>query len=264
MNGVAVQKEPLTFSDLLAVLFAASGLAGGVILVLKSPETEMQLQGAILAASGIIFFLVAGMSGNNSRTYNSNMVKAAIIAAVFWCIAGILVDQYLAWDATIGRLRPLHTSAIIFACGGNALLASSFYVGQRTCGTKLYGRFAPWFVVIGFNTMVVMATTGYILGITEGKEYAEPEWYTDLWLTLVWMVYLAVFLGTVLRSKEGRIHVANWCYLFVIAAVAILHIANNATIPVSFTSSKSYAVYAGVQDAMTQWWYSHRWFRLWR
>jgi cytochrome c oxidase cbb3-type subunit I len=96
-----------------------------------------------------------------------------------------------------------------------------------------------------------------LLGITQSKEYAEPEWYADLWLTLVWVVYLAVFLGTLAKRKEPHIYVANWFYLAFIVTIAMLHLVNNAAVPVSFTSPKSYIVYSGVQDAMTQWWYGH-------
>jgi hypothetical protein len=114
---------------------------------------------------------------------------------------------------SFGRLRPLHTSAVIFAFGGNVLIATSFYVVQRTCRARLVGDLAPWFVVLGFNFFIVIAGTGYLLGITQSKEYAEPEWYSDLWLTVVWVVYLLVYLGTIMRRTEPHIYVANWFYL---------------------------------------------------
>ena len=104
-----------------------------------------------------------------------------------------------------GRLRPLHTSAVIFAFGGNALLATSFYVVQRTCRARLAGDLAPWFVVLGLQLFIVLAGTGYLLGVTQGKEYAEPEWYVDLWLTIVWVAYLLVFLGTLVQA-QGAAH----------------------------------------------------------
>ena len=138
-----------------------------------------------------------------------------------------------------GRLRPLHTSAVIFAFGGNVLLATSFYVVQRTCRARLAGDLAPWFVVLGYNFFIVIAGTGYLLGITDGKEYAEPEWYADLWLTIVWVIYLLVFLGTLLRRKEPHIYVANWFYLAFILTIAMLHLGNNAAVPISLFSSKS-------------------------
>ncbi|WP_421725233.1 cytochrome-c oxidase, cbb3-type subunit I [Bauldia sp.] len=201
--------------------------------------------------------------------YNYGPIKFATIAALFWGVAGFLAGLLLALQLafpvlnfdlpwiTFGRLRPLHTSAVIFAFGGNALLATSFYVVQRTCRARMVGDLAPWFVVIGYNFFILIAGTGYLLGITEGKEYAEPEWYADLWLTVVWVVYLLVFLGTILRRKEPHIYVANWFFLAFILTIAVLHLGNNAAIPVSVFSSKSYIVWAGVQDAMIQWWYGH-------
>ena len=158
---------------------------------------------------------------------------------------------------SFGRLRPLHTTTAIFAFAGNALMAASFYAVQRTCHAKLCGRFAPWFVWTGYNTMLVIAGTGTILGISQGKEYAEPEWYTGLWFLLVWIVYLFVFLGTVWRGKEQRFHVANWFFLvFIVAFGAALAVKHDA-VPVSLLGSKSYSFSSGVQDALRHWWYSH-------
>src|SRR6478735_1544844 len=139
--------------------------------------------------------------------YNMGPVKFATVAAVFWGIAGFTVGLYAALELafpalnfdlpwiTFGRIRPLHTSAVIFAFGGNVLVATSFYVVQRTCRARLAGEVAPWFVVLGYNFFILIAGTGYLLGITQSKEYAEPEWYADLWLTVVWVAYLLVFLG---------------------------------------------------------------------
>jgi cytochrome c oxidase cbb3-type subunit 1 len=201
--------------------------------------------------------------------YNMGPVKFATIAAVFWGIAGFTVGLWIALELaypalnfdisyiSFGRLRPLHTSAVIFAFGGNVLLATSFYVVQRTCRARLVGDLAPWFVILGYNFFIVIAGTGYLLGITQSKEYAEPEWYADLWLTVVWVVYLLVFLGTLMRRKEPHIYVANWFYLAFIVTIAVLHVVNNAAIPVSVFSPKSYIAWSGVQDAMVQWWYGH-------
>jgi cytochrome c oxidase cbb3-type subunit 1 len=201
--------------------------------------------------------------------YNMGPVKFATIAAVFWGIAGFTVGLYIALELaypafnldlsyiSFGRLRPLHTSAVIFAFGGNVLIATSMYVVQRTCRARMVGDLAPWFVVLGYNFFIVIAGTGYLLGITQSKEYAEPEWYADLWLTIVWVVYLLVYLGTIMRRKEPHIYVANWFYLAFIVTIAVLHLGNNAAIPVSMFSSKSYVVWSGVQDAMVQWWYGH-------
>jgi cytochrome c oxidase cbb3-type subunit 1 len=201
--------------------------------------------------------------------YNMGPVKFATLAAVFWGIAGFTVGLWIALELaypalnfdlsyiSFGRLRPLHTSAVIFAFGGNVLIGTSFYVVQRTCRARLAGDLAPWFVVLGYNFFIVIAGTGYLLGITQSKEYAEPEWYADLWLTVVWVVYLLVFLGTLMRRKEPHIYVANWFYLAFILTIAVLHLGNNAAVPVSLFSPKSYVVWSGVQDAMVQWWYGH-------
>ncbi|MHA1547701.1 MAG: cytochrome-c oxidase, cbb3-type subunit I [Alphaproteobacteria bacterium] len=201
--------------------------------------------------------------------YYLGPVKFATIATMFWGIAGFSVGLWAALELafpvlnfdlpwiSFGRLRPLHTSAVIFAFGGNALLASSLYAVQRTSRARLVGNMAPWFVVLGYNFFIVIAGTGYLLGITQSKEYAEPEWYADLWLTVVWVTYLLVFLGTIIKRKEPHIYVANWFFLAFILTVAVLHLINNAAIPVSIFSPKSYIVWAGVQDAMIQWWYGH-------
>jgi len=201
--------------------------------------------------------------------YNMGPVKFATIASVFWGIAGFTVGLWAALElafpvlnldlpwTTFGRIRPLHTSAVIFAFGGNVLLATSFYVVQRTCRARLAGELAPWFVVLGYNFFIVIAGTGYLFGINQAKEYAEPEWYADLWLTVVWVAYLLVYLGTVARRTEPHIYVANWFYLAFILTIAVLHVGNNAAIPVSLFSPKSYIVWSGVQDAMVQWWYGH-------
>jgi len=201
--------------------------------------------------------------------YNMGPVKFATIAAVFWGIAGFTVGLWIALELaypalnldlsyiSFGRLRPLHTSAVIFAFGGNVLIATSMYVVQRTCRARMVGDLAPWFVVLGYNFFIVIAGTGYLLGITQSKEYAEPEWYADLWLTIVWVTYLLVYLGTIMRRKEPHIYVANWFYLAFILTIAVLHLGNNAAVPVSMFSSKSYIVWSGVQDAMVQWWYGH-------
>ena len=201
--------------------------------------------------------------------YNMGPVKFATVAAVLWGIAGFSVGLWAALELafpvlnfdlpwiSFGRIRPLHTSAVIFAFGGNVLLATSFYVVQRTCRARLAGDIAPWFVVLGYNFFIVIAGTGYLLGITQSKEYAEPEWYADLWLTVVWVTYFLVFLGTIMRRKEPHIYVANWFYLAFILTIAVLHLGNNAAIPVSVYSPKSYIVWGGVQDAMVQWWYGH-------
>ncbi|WP_420005079.1 cytochrome-c oxidase, cbb3-type subunit I [Arenibacterium sp. LLYu02] len=203
--------------------------------------------------------------------YFDSVIRAGVIATAFWGVAGFLVGTFIAFQlafpvlnfdwsegfANFGRLRPLHTSAVIFAFGGNALLCTSFYVVQRTSAARLWGGNLAWFVFWGYQLFIVLAATGYLLGGTQSKEYAEPEWYIDLWLTIVWVAYLAVFLGTVINRKERHIYVANWFFLAFIVTVAMLHVVNNLTIPVSIWGSKSVIVWAGVQDAMVQWWYGH-------
>ena len=200
--------------------------------------------------------------------YNMGPVKFATAAAVIWGIAAFSVGLWIALELSFpqlnfdqwmnfGRMRPLHTSAAIFAFGGNVLIATSFYVVQRTSRARLAGDLAPWFVVLGYNFFIVIAGTGYLLGITQSKEYAEPEWYADLWLTIVWVTYFLVYLGTIMRRTEPHIYVANWFYLAFILTIAVLHLGNNPAIPVSIFSPKSYIVWSGVQDAMVQWWYGH-------
>ncbi|MFD1342569.1 cytochrome-c oxidase, cbb3-type subunit I [Litorisediminicola beolgyonensis] len=203
--------------------------------------------------------------------YLDGPIRAGVIATAFWGVAGFLVGTFIAFQlafpelnfdwsegyANFGRLRPLHTSAVIFAFGGNALIATSFYVVQRTSAARLWGGNAGWFVFWGYQLFIVLAATGYLLGATQSKEYAEPEWYVDIWLTIVWVVYLAVFLGTILKRREKHIYVANWFFLAFIVTVAMLHVVNNLAIPVSIWGSKSVQLFAGVQDAMTQWWYGH-------
>jgi len=130
-------------------------------------------------------------------------------------------------------------------------------VVQRTCRARLAGGIAPWFVFWGYQVFIVLAATGYLAGITQSKEYAEPEWYVDLWLTIVWVAYLVIFMGTLMTRREPHIYVANWFYLAFIVTVAVLHLVNNATIPVSLFGTKSYILWSGVQDALTQWWYGH-------
>jgi len=201
--------------------------------------------------------------------YMDGVVRAGVIATVLWGITGFTVGVYIAFElaypilnldlpwTTFGRLRPLHTSAVIFAFGGNALIATSFYVVQRTTAARLWGGNLAWFVFWGYQLFIVLAATGYVLGATQSKEYAEPEWFVDIWLTIVWVAYLAVFLGTLVKRKEPHIYVANWFYLSFIVTIAMLHIVNNLSLPVSIFGSKSVQLFSGVQDALTQWWYGH-------
>ncbi|WP_338240869.1 cytochrome-c oxidase, cbb3-type subunit I [Aurantiacibacter hainanensis] len=200
--------------------------------------------------------------------YDDAPVRWGVIATVFWGIAGFLAGLFIAlqlvWPElnfepylNFGRVRPLHTSAVIFAFGGNALIATSFYVVQRTCRARLAFPGTARFVFWGYQLFIVLAATGYLLGVTQSKEYAEPEWYVDWWLTIVWVAYLVVFVGTILKRKEPHIYVANWFYLAFILTVAMLHVVNNLDMPISLLGSKSYPLFAGVQGALVQWWYGH-------
>ena len=200
--------------------------------------------------------------------YDDEIVRWGAIATMFWGVVGLLAGVFIASQMAFpwlnvepylnfGRLRPLHTSAVIFAFGGNALLATSFYVVQRTCRTQLALPSLARFVFWGYQLFIVLAATGYLLGVTQSKEYAEPEWYVDLWLTIVWVAYLAVFVATLLKRNEPHIYVANWFYLAFIVTIAMLHVVNNLAVPISFLGSRSYSAFSGVQDALTQWWYGH-------
>ncbi|MCK5041793.1 MAG: cbb3-type cytochrome c oxidase subunit I, partial [Sphingomonadales bacterium] len=201
--------------------------------------------------------------------YQDDVVRAASIATMFWGVVGFLVGLVIALQlafpalnfdlpwTSFGRLRPLHTSAVIFAFGGNALLATSFYSVQRTCRTPLASAKAAWFVFWGYQIFIVLAATGYVLGITQSKEYAEPEWYVDLWLTVVWVAYFFLYIFTVKNRKEPHIYVSNWFYLAFIITVAVIHLVNNAALPVDMLGTKSFIIHTGVQDALIQWWYAH-------
>ncbi|MBK8176717.1 MAG: cytochrome-c oxidase, cbb3-type subunit I [Rhodospirillales bacterium] len=202
--------------------------------------------------------------------YEEEVIKKFAIATMFWGVVGFLAGVYIAWElafpalnlglewTTFGRLRPVHTSAVIFAFGGNALIGTSFYCVQRTCRARLFGGSALGnFIFWGYQLFIVLAASGYVLGITQSKEYAEPEWYVDAWLTVVWVSYLVCFVGTLAKRQEPHIYVANWFYLAFIITIAMLHLVNNAAVPVSIFGTKSYIVWSGVQDAMTQWWYGH-------
>ncbi len=280
MVEAGTRDEVTAINDSLAVLSGLTAVAVGATAAANSRDDAFFLHALFLAVAGAIATgvvvhkaFVADPDGRvlaRSRTdYNDAVVKAGVIATVFWGIAGFLIGDILAWQlafpvlnldlpwTNFGRLRPVHTSAVIFAFGGNALIATSFYVVQRTCRARLAGYWSPWFVFWGYQLFIVLAASGYLLGVTGGKEYAEPEWYVDLWLTIVWVAYLLVFLGTIWKRTEPHIYVANWFYLAFIVTVAMLHIVNNLAVPVSWFGAKSYGVYSGVQDAMTQWWYGH-------
>ena len=253
------------FLALLGVAFAHDSLFAAHMWVLFFSL----FAGAVVMVRRVSFApaTVAQKAARESE-YLDEVVKYGVIATMFWGVVGFLVGVIVALQLAFpdlniepwlnfGRTRPLHTSAVIFAFGGNALIATSFHVVQRTSRARLFGGNLAWFVFWGYQLFIVMAATGYLLGITQSKEYAEPEWYVDLWLTVVWVAYLVVFLGTILKRKEPHIYVANWFYLSFIVTIAMLHVVNNLAIPVSFLGSKSYSAFSGVQDALTQWWYGH-------
>ncbi len=200
-------------------------------------------------------------------TYNDKVVTQFAVMTIVWAIVGMLVGvviaAQLAWPAlnfdvpylTYSRLRPLHTNAVIFAFGGCALCASSYYVVQRTCHVRLLSDRLAAFTFWGWQAVIVLAAITLPLGITTTKEYAELEWPIDILITVVWVVYAIVFLGTIAKRRVKHIYVANWFFASFILAVAMLHVVNSAALPVSLW--KSYSAYAGVQDAMVQWWYGH-------
>ncbi|MFN3883718.1 MAG: cytochrome-c oxidase, cbb3-type subunit I [Rhodocyclaceae bacterium] len=204
-------------------------------------------------------------------TYNYKVVRQFAVMSVIWGIVGMLVGVIVAaqlvWPQlniaewlSYGRLRPLHTNAVIFAFGGSALFATSYYVVQRTCHTTLFAPGLATFTFWGWQLVIVLAALSLPLGFTSGKEYAELEWPIDLLITVIWVAYAIVFFGTIGKRKTPHIYVANWFYGAFIIAVAYLHIFNSAEIPVfeaGILTPKSYSAYAGVQDAMVQWWYGH-------
>ncbi|MBA3996219.1 MAG: cytochrome-c oxidase, cbb3-type subunit I [Candidatus Accumulibacter sp.] len=199
-------------------------------------------------------------------TYNYKVVRQFAVMTVIWGIVGMLVGVIIAaqlvWPElnfgpylSYGRLRPLHTNAVIFAFGGCALFATSYYVVQRTSHARLFAGGLAAFTFWGWQLVILAAAVTLPLGFTSGKEYAELEWPIDILITLVWVSYAVVFFGTIAKRTVSHIYVANWFYGAFIIAVALLHLVNSAAIPVSLT--KSYSAYAGVQDAMVQWWYGH-------
>ncbi|MGZ5920519.1 MAG: cytochrome-c oxidase, cbb3-type subunit I [Rhizomicrobium sp.] len=273
----AKAETPWRFDLTIIPIILLLGFVAAIIEVARSPDPAMVIQGwtfaACMALTGAWYlWMYAGRTPHDERgPYCDSVIKAGVVASVFWGIAGMAVGLLIALQlsfpnlfyfpdlpwTSFGRLRPLHTSAVIFAFGGNVLIATSFYVVQRTCKARLFGGSLPWFVLWGYNIFIVLAGTGYLLGITQSREYAEPEWYADIWLTLVWVCYLATFFGAIWKRKERHIYVANWFYLAFIVTIAVLHIVNNLAMPVSLLGSKSYSLFSGVQDALIQWWYGH-------
>ena len=210
------------------------------------------------------------MNVSNGELYFDKPIRLATQAALFWGVVGMLVGVVLAAELihptvsmgiswlNFGRLRPVHTSGVIFAFAGNVLIATSLYIVQRTCRAPLWGgEKLSLGVVYAYQLFIVIAALGYMAGVTQGKEYAEPEWYADLFLTVIWVLWAAVFFGTVFTRREKHIYVANWFYMAMFIVVAVLHLGNNIAVPVSFFGTKSYELFTGARDAMVQWWYGH-------
>ncbi len=209
----------------------------------------------------------ATSDSQQGHDYNYDIVRKFVIATILWGIVGMGVGVFLAaqmlWPALnldfswthFGRLRPLHTNAVIFAFGGCALMGSSFFVVQRTCQTRLISDKLANIVFWGWQLVIVLAAITLPMGLTSAKEYAELEWPIDLLITVIWVFYGIVFFGTIAQRKVSHIYIANWFYSALIIAVAVLHIVNNLAIPVSLT--KSYSVFGGATDAIVQWWYGH-------
>jgi len=204
-----------------------------------------------------------------SEQYDYDIIKKFSVMAIVWAVVGMSVGVYiaseLAWPflnfdspyISFGRFRPVHTSAVIFGFGGSALFATSYYVVQRTCQARLWAPGLATFTFWGWQAIIVLAAVSYVLGYSQGREYAEMEWPIDILIELVWVSYLAVFVGTIMQRKQPHIYVANWFYLGFILATALLHTFNNIAVPVDLFSMKSYSLFSGTQDAMTQWWYGH-------
>lgn len=204
---------------------------------------------------------------DTENTYNYTVVRQFTVMTVVWGIVGmtvgVLIAAQLVWPAlnfdtawlSYGRLRPLHTNAVVFAFGGSALFATSYYVVQRTCQVRLFSDKLAAFTFWGWTLIILLAAITLPLGMTSSKEYAELEWPIDILLAVVWVSYAVVFFGTIMKRKVQHIYVANWFFGAFILTVAVLHIVNSMALPVSLT--KSYSFYPGAIDAMVQWWYGH-------
>lgn len=275
---ITVSQDTDTPGDVVA-LYLFTGVAAVVALLATAftDDAAFRFHGYFLMAASVVALaaMTIGIAHGRFRSdparYEDGVIRAGVIATMFWGVIGMTVGVFIAaqlsWPdifyfpehgwLNFGRLRPLHTSGVIFAFGGNALICTSFWVVQRTCKARLAGGVWPWFVFWGYQLFIVLAATGYVAGISQSREYAEPEWYVDLWLTIVWVAYLFVFLGTIWKRKEPHIYVANWFYLAFIVTIALLHLVNNAAVPVGLLEARSYSAFGGVQDALVQWWYGH-------
>ncbi|VAW58925.1 Cytochrome c oxidase (cbb3-type) subunit CcoN [hydrothermal vent metagenome] len=207
------------------------------------------------------------MQASLDQKYNFEIIKWFTVASVIYLVVGTGIGVYiaseLAWpvlnfdiaELTFGRLRPLHTNAVIFAFGGNTLMATSYYSVQRTCGVRIWSDKLAWFVFIGWNLIIVAAVITLPLGMTQGKEYAELEWPIDIAIAVVWLSYTFNFIMTIASRTTKHIYVSNWFFLSMMIMITILHVVNSLAVPVSLFNS--YSVFSGVQDAMIQWWWGH-------
>jgi cytochrome c oxidase cbb3-type subunit I/II len=199
--------------------------------------------------------------------YDNNIVRQFGIATIFWGIIGMLVGILIAFQLaypqlnfgisylSFGRLRPLHTNAVIFAFVGNAIFAGGYYLFQRVLKTRLFSDTLSKIHLWGWQLIIVLGAISLVMGFTTGKEYAELEWPIDILITLIWVVFGVNMFGTILKRRERHLYVAIWFFIGTWVTVALLHIVNSLSIPISLT--KSYSLYAGVQDALVQWWYGH-------
>jgi len=212
--------------------------------------------------------MASGAVAANAQ-YNYEIVKKFAIMAMVWGVLGMIAGTYIAAELafpflnfdiaqiTFGRLRPVHTTLVIFGFGGSALFATSYYVVQRTCQTRLWGDTLAKITFWGWQIAIVAGVLSYMNGYTQAKEYAEFPWVIDLLIEVTWVIYLLIFVQTLRRRSQPHIYVANWFYLSFILATALLHTFNNLAVPVNLLSLNSYSLFSGVQDAMTQWWYGH-------
>ncbi len=201
------------------------------------------------------------------QKYNFDVVRwFSVMTAVYLVVGalvGVFIASQLAWPVlnfdspylSFGRLRPLHTNAVIFAYGGCILMATMFYTVQRTCATSLWSNKMAWFTFFGWNLIIVSAVITLPLGLTQAKEYAELEWPIDLAIAVVWLSFFLNYVMTIAKRKTPHIYVSNWFFLGMLVMITILHVVNSAAIPVGLF--KSYSAYSGVQDAMIQWWWGH-------
>ncbi len=248
----------------------------GLFMTVAGADKAFSLHGLItlIFSVGLMFVVLSGYfepepDGKSLLQYYDDPTKVGIVIAMIWAVFGMFIGDWVAWLlaypemtfneawASFGRLRPVHTTAVIFGFGGNGLIATSYHVVQRTSRARLPGQVSPWFVLFGYNLFCIISVTGFFIGVTQSKEYAEPEWYADIWLVIVWVTYFIMYLRVLARRNEPHIYVANWYYMAFILVVAMLHIVNGLAIPISLLHAKSYSLFSGVQDAMTEWWYGH-------